>query len=141
MNVSKNRNYVWALSLMFLTLWPSSANSSADHTADQILGRWLFPSQGASVELYRHGDLYFGRVVEVSPVSRQEMGLVKDQLIMKNLTFDGRVWSGGELINPKTGNHFGVELSMRDTKTLTASVYKGFRWLRKEYVLTRPANS
>lgn len=69
------------------------------------------------------------------------MGLVKDQLIMRNLTFDGRGWSGGELINPKTGIRFGVELSMRDSRTLTASIYKGFRWLRKEYVLTRQPNS
>jgi uncharacterized protein (DUF2147 family) len=140
MNVSLIRNRFGALSLLFLSLWPITGNSSADHTADQILGRWLFPSQGSSVELYRSGDLYFGRVVDVSPVGEQQMGLVKDQLIMKNLTFDGRAWTGGELINPKTGNRFGVELSMRDSRTLTASIYKGFRWLRKEYVLTRQAN-
>jgi Uncharacterized protein conserved in bacteria (DUF2147) len=140
MNVSQNRNYVWALSLLALTLWPVTGNSSADYTADQILGHWLFPSQGASVELYRRGDLYFGRVVEVSSVSQEQMGLAKDQLIMKNLTFDGHGWSGGELINPKTGNRFGVELRMHDSRTLTASIYKGFRWLRKEYVLTRQTN-
>ena len=140
MNTSRIRNLFWALSLLVLSLLPTTGNSSSEHTADQILGRWLFPSQGSSVELYRSGDHYFGRVVDVSSVGEQQMGLVKDQLIMKNLTFDGQAWTGGELINPKTGNRFGVELSMRDSRTLTASIYKGFRWLRKEYVLTRQVN-
>ncbi|WP_080238516.1 DUF2147 domain-containing protein [Spirosoma rigui] len=140
MNVSLIRNRLGALSFLLFSFLPMTGNSSADHTADQILGRWLFPSQGSSVELYRSGDRYFGRVVDVSPVGERQMGLVKDQLIMKNLTFDGRSWTGGELINPKTGNRFGVELSMRDSRTLTASIYKGFRWLSKEYVLTRQTN-
>lgn len=135
-----NRRYRWVLSLFLFALWPVTGNSSADRTADQILGRWLFPSQGSSIELYRNGDQYFGRVVEASPLGQQQMGLVNNQLIMKNLTFDGQGWSGGELINPKTGNRFGVELRMHDSRTLTASVYKGFRWLRKEYVLTRQSN-
>jgi uncharacterized protein (DUF2147 family) len=140
MNTSLIRNGFGALSLFILCLLPIPGTSSSDRTADQILGRWLFPSQGSSVELYRSGDRYFGRVVDVSPAGERQMGLVKDQLIMKNLTFDGSAWTGGELINPKTGNRFGVELSMRDSRTLTASIYKGFRWLRKEYVLTRQTN-
>lgn len=140
MNELLNRRYGWALSLLLFALWPVTGNSSADRTADQILGRWLFPSQGSSVELYRNGDRYFGRVVEASPLGQQQMGLVNNQLIMKNLIFDGRGWSGGELINPRTGNRFGVELRMHDSRTLTASVYKGFRWLHKEYVLTRQTN-
>ena len=141
MNASQNRSYRWALSLILLTLLPLSGNSSTDRTADQILGRWLFQSQGSSVELYRNGDRYFGRVVEASPLGQQQMGLAKDQLILKNLVFNGRCWSGGELINPKNGSHFGVELHMRDSRTLTASIYKGFRWLHKDYTLTRQPNS
>lgn len=140
MNPSPNQRYFWALSLSLFALWPVTGRSSADQTADQILGRWLFPSQGSSIELYRNGNRYFGRVVEASPMGQRQMGLVNNQLIMKNLTFDGRGWSGGELINPKTGNRFGVELRMYDSRTLTASVYKGFRWLHKEYVLTRQSN-
>ena len=137
MNALLNRRHLWALSLLLLLLWPATSHSSTDRTADRILGRWLFPSQGSSVELYRSGDRYFGRVVDASPLGQQQMGLAKNQLIMKNLTFDGRGWSGGELVNPKTGSRFGVELRMSDSRTLTASIYKGFRWLRKEFVLTR----
>ena len=137
MNAFLNRRHLWALSLVLLVFLPVISHASTVRTADQILGRWLFPSQGSSVELYRNGDRYFGRVVEVSPMWQQQMGLAKNQLIMKNLTFDGRGWSGGELVNPKTGSRFGVELRMSDSRTLTASIFKGFRWLRKEFVLTR----
>lgn len=141
MNILPNRRHMWALSLLLLVVWPLVGRSSADHTADQILGRWLFPSQGSSIELYRSGDHYFGRVVEVSSTGQKQMGLAKNQLILRNLHFDGQGWSGGELINPKTGHRFGVELRMQDSRTLTASIYKGFHWLRKEYVLTRQSNS
>lgn len=140
MNALLNRSYLLALSLFIVCVLPLSGSSSADRRADQILGRWLFASQESSVELYRNGDRYFGRVVDVSPKGQQQMGLAKDQLIMRNLTFNGHGWSGGELINPKTGHQFGVELSLRDSRTLTASVYKGFRWIHKEYTLTRQTN-
>lgn len=141
MNLLLNRSHLWALGLLLFALSPATGHPLADRTADQIVGRWLFQSQGSSIELYRSGNRYFGRVVEASPVGQQQMGLAKNQLILKNLIFDGHGWSGGELVNPKTGNRFGVELRMRDSRTLTASVYKGFRWLRKEYVLTRQTNS
>jgi uncharacterized protein (DUF2147 family) len=141
MNALTNRRCYWVLSLVLFVFLPATGHSSADQTADQILGRWLFQAQGSSVELYRSGDRYFGRVVEVSPIGQQKMGLAKDQLILRNLTFNGHGWSGGELINPKTGNRFGVELTMRDSRTMTASIYKGFRWLCKEYTLTRQTNS
>lgn len=140
MNTRQNRSHLWALSLFILSVLPLTGSTPTDRRADQILGRWLFPSQESSVELYRSGDHYFGRVVEVSPKGQQQMGLAKDQLIMKNLTFNGHGWSGGELINPKTGHQFGVELRLRDSRTLTASVYKGVRWINKEFILTRQTN-
>lgn len=120
-------------------LWPIAVESSTDRTADQILGRWLFPAKGSSVEIYRHGDRYYGRVADVSPVGQHQFGLAKNKLLLSDLAFDGTGWSGGELIHPKTGNRFGVELRLRDSRTLHATVYKGFRWINKEFVLTRPA--
>ncbi len=132
-----NQSRLWVLSLFVLMLWPVSGKSSTDHSPDQILGRWLFPAKGSSIDVYRAGDRYFGRIADVSPTGQQQFGLAKNQLLIRNLAFDGSGWSGGELIHPKTGNHFDVELKMRDARTLSATVYKGCRWLHKEYVLTR----
>jgi uncharacterized protein (DUF2147 family) len=137
MSLSLRRNRLWVLSLFFLCVWPASGKSSTENTADQILGRWLFPGRGSTVELYRVGDRYFGRISEVSPTGKQQFGITKNQLLISNLIFDGSGWSGGELIHPKTGSHFNIEVKMVDSQTLTATVYKGWRWLHKEYIMTR----
>ncbi|MFD2570018.1 DUF2147 domain-containing protein [Spirosoma soli] len=137
MTLLLNRSLVVAWSLFLLVLLPVSAKAPTDRTADQILGRWLFPGRGSSVEVYRAGDRYFGRIAEVSPAGKKEYGLTKNQLLFTDLMFDGSGWSGGQLIHPKTGNSFDVEIEMRDSRTLRAVVYKGWRLLHKEFVLTR----
>lgn len=141
MILSFKQRKLWVLSLFLLCLWPDSGKSSIDRTADQILGRWRFPGRGSTIDVYRTGDRYYGRIAEVSPTGLKQFGLAKDQLLIINLTYDGKGWSGGELIHPKTGNHLDVEISLRDSKTASAIVYKGWRLLHKEYVLTRQPTS
>ena len=131
----RNQRYFWACVLLILL--PITGKSSIDRTADQILGIWEFPGRGSTVELYRTGDRYYGRIADVSPTGQERFGLTKNQLLISNLGFDGSGWSGGELIHPKTGIHFSLEVTMIDSKTLNARIYKGFRWIHKEFVLTR----
>ena len=138
MTFFRNQGRLLPLLLFALVLFPFSGQSSSDRTADQILGRWLFPAKGSSIEVYRSGDRYFGRIADVSATGQNQFGLAKNQLLISNLSFDGKNWSGGELIHPKTGTHFDIDIKMSDSQTLTATVYKGCRWVHKEFVLTRP---
>ena len=132
-----NRNTA-RLTLLFFLLLPAAGWTTADRTGDQILGKWLFPAKGSSVQIYRTGDQYFARIADVATRGVQEFGITKDKLLMKDLTFDGKTWSGGTLIHPRNGMNFDVELQLRDAKTLEARVSKGFRFIGKEFVLTRP---
>jgi len=124
--------------LLLLVLLPAVSWTSTDRTGDQILGKWLFPAKGSSVEIYRTGDQYFARIADVATLGQQQFGITKDKLLMSNLTFDGKTWSGGTLIHPRNGMSFNVELDLQDANTLNARVSKGFRWLNKEFVMTRP---
>lgn len=133
----RNRTNLWAWPLLLLLLWPARGQSFTDRRGDVILGRWLFPARGSSIEVYRAGDQYFGRIAEVGGTGQTQFGLSKNQLLIQNLTYNGSGWSGGELIHPKTGTHFDIDLTLRDAQTIRATVYKGCRWLHKEYVLTR----
>lgn len=90
------------------------------------------------MEIYRTGDQYFARIADVATRGVKEFGITKDKLLMKDLTFDGKTWSGGTLIHPRNGMNFDVELHLRDAKNLEARVSKGFRFIGKEFVLTRP---
>lgn len=141
MTLFRNQRHLWAALFVSLLLWPASGQSSTDYKGDQILGRWLFPAKGSSVEIYRSGNQYFARIADVAMAGQQQFGITKDKLLMSNLSFDGKNWSGGELIHPRTGTHFSIELELQDARTLNARVYKGLRWLNKEFTLTRPPSA
>jgi hypothetical protein len=133
-----NRSHLWAF-ILVLILWPAAGRSSSDRTGDQILGRWLFPSKGSSVDVYRTGNHYFVRVAEVDLAGQKNFGLSKDKVLISNLAFNGRVWTDGQLIHPKTGTSLDVELNMSDPQTLTVTVYKGIKLLHKKFDMTRKA--
>lgn len=119
--------------LFFLT------GAVSDQKADQLLGHWLFPSKGSGVIIYRTGTRYFARVAEVDPAGEKNFGLVKDTVLIRNLTYDGQLWSGGQLVHPKTGIRLGVEVGMNDPQSITVTVYKGIKLLRKKFIMTREA--
>jgi uncharacterized protein (DUF2147 family) len=132
MNLLINRNPLWAMWLLFLLL-----GAKADQPADQILGRWLFPSKGSSVDIYRLGNQYFARVAEVDKAGEKNYGLIKDKVLIRNLTFDGEVWSDGDLVHPKTGMTLSVEVHLNGPHTITVTVYKGIKLLHKKFIMTR----
>ena len=68
----------------------------ADQQGDQILGRWVFPSKGSSMDIYRAGNHYFARVAEVDKAGEKNYGLVKDNVIIRNLAYDGKL---GQTVN------------------------------------------
>ena len=123
--------------MLVLSIWPTTGQSSTNHSADQILGRWLFPSKGSSVDVFRSGDRYFVRVAETDSAGEENFGLAKNKILISNLTFDGQVWSGGKLIHPKTGTHLDVELRLTDSQTITVLVYKTLKVFNKKFVMTR----
>ncbi len=128
---------LWLLSLLLLCAWPVPSESSTDRSADQIVGRWLFPSKGSSVDIFRSEGRYFVRVAETDSAGRTNFGLVKDSILISKLTFDGQTWSGGELIHPKTGMHLDVELRMNAPHSITVVVFKGLKFIGKKFVMTR----
>ena len=127
-----NRYRVW--SLLLLLLLPAART---DHPADQLIGRWQFPSKGSSVDIYRQGGLYFARVAEVDQAGEQNFGLVKDSVLIRNLRYDGEAWSGGRLTHPKTGIPLSVEVQMPKPNTITVIVYKGIKLLHRKFMMTR----
>lgn len=108
-----------------------------DPPGDQILGRWLFPSQGSSVNIYRQGNRYFVRVAEVDQAGEKNYGLVKDSVLIRDLGYNGADWTGGRLTHPKTGMSLSVEVHLQEPRAMTVTIYKGIKLLRKTFVMTR----
>ncbi|GAB3559906.1 hypothetical protein GCM10027577_53240 [Spirosoma fluminis] len=108
-----------------------------DSQADQIIGRWLFPSRGSSVDIFRKGDLYFVRVAEVDQAGEENFGLVKGAILIRDLHYDGEVWTGGQLIHPKTGMHLSAEVHMKESGTINVTIYKGIKLFHRKFTMTK----
>lgn len=134
MNLFLRRNLAWIALVLCLLL-----GASTDPQADRILGHWLFPTKGSSVTIYRVGQQYFARVTEVDPAGEQNYGLVKETVLIRDLSYDGQGWSGGQLVHPKTGIHLSVEVAMVNSQEITVTVYKGLKLLRRRFNMTRKA--
>ncbi|GAB4017160.1 hypothetical protein GCM10028773_12470 [Spirosoma koreense] len=89
--------------------------------------------------IYRQAGLYFARVAEVDQAGKQNFGLVKDSLLIRNLRYDGQLWSDGRLTHPKTGIALRVEVEMDQPNAITVTVYKGFKFLNRKFIMTRQA--
>lgn len=132
MSVYLRRNPLWTVLLLFFLLAAKS-----DQQADRIVGHWMFPSRGSSVTIYRTGNRYFARTAEVDKAGEKNFGLVKDTILIRNLRYDGEVWSDGQLVHPKTGISLSVEVAMTDPQEITVTVYKGIKLLHRKFVMTR----
>ncbi|QIP18075.1 DUF2147 domain-containing protein [Spirosoma aureum] len=125
------------IKLLFLVTALLLAGARADQPADQLLGRWQFPAGGSSVDIYRQAGLYFARVAQVDQAGKQNFGLVKDSLLIRNLHYDGQLWAGGRLMHPKTGIALRVEVEMLQPDAINVTVYKGFKFLNRQFIMTR----
>lgn len=136
--MTRSRSFGGFLACLFLLVfWPLPGRSSIDQAGDRILGLWLFPTKGSSVDIIKSGDRYFARVVEADEAGQENFGLVKNKVLISNLTYNGHLWSGGELVHPKTGIHLTVEMWLNDSQSLTVMVFKGFKCFHKKFVMTR----
>lgn len=126
------RYRAWSLLWLLMLL-----AAKADQPADQLIGRWQFPTKGSSVDIYRQGGLYFARVAEVDQAGEQNYGLVKNSVLIHSLHYDGAVWSKGRLVHPKTGIPLSVEVQMPEPNTINVIVYKGIKLFHRQFTMTR----
>ena len=124
------------LQFSFLLLFPllSPLTFSQDRDRDGILGAWLTAGGESKVEIYRCDSVtYCGKIIwlrdplkEGNPViddknpedslkSRPVLGLQ----ILRGFTYAGdRVWSGGKIYDPKSGNDYSAKMTLVDDQNL-----------------------
>lgn len=125
------------IKLLVLVIPFCLVGARADQPADQLLGRWQFPAGESSVDIYRQAGRYFARVAQVDQAGKQNFGLVKDSLLIRSLRYDGQSWADGRLIHPKTGIALRVEVQMLQPDAINVTVYKGFKFLNRQFIMTR----
>ena len=112
---------------------------SQDSDRERILGTWLTAGGESKVEIYRCDSVTFcGKIIwlrdplkEGKPVtddknpedslkSRPVLGLQ----ILRGFTYAGdRLWSGGKIYDPKSGNDYSAKITLVDEQNLDLRGY------------------
>ena len=138
--------------LLILLLTPLTF--SQDRDTGGILGQWLTAGGESRVEVYRcDSTTYCGKIVwlrdplkdgkpviddknpEDSLKSRPVLGLQ----ILRGFTYAGdRLWSGGKIYDPKSGNDYSAKMTLVDEQNLDLRGYVVIPLFGRTEKWTRP---
>ena len=127
---------------------------SQDSDRERILGTWLTAGGESKVEIYRCDSVTFcGKIIwlrdplkEGKPVtddknpedslkSRPVLGLQ----ILRGFTYAGdRLWSGGKIYDPKSGNDYSAKITLVDEQNLDLRGYVVIPLFGRTEKWTRP---
>jgi uncharacterized protein (DUF2147 family) len=119
--------------LIALPLYPAAAPDP-----DAIIGTWVVAEKDAHIEIYRQGDVYFGRISwlrgqdggkpsgagpapEAMMHETPRVGLI----IVRNFRFDGKAWKAGTLYDPTDGKSYRGIITLPGKDELHVRGYLG----------------
>ena len=132
---------------LLLFIMPAMVTPPFEHApeADGILGIWFTRDGKSRVEVYKCGEYYCGKIVELTAVAFQEeeIGDVPEGAeldrnnpdpelrqrpllgleFMKRFSFKGNRWSGGTIYDPEKGKTYKGKLTMKPDGSLRVRGY------------------
>ena len=106
-----------------------------------MLGRWINKDdkdgkKKSVIEIYYKNGFIYGKVVELlkdattsvcnnCPGEKAGKSLIQMDILW-NMKPDGNEWSGGQIVDPKTGKIYSCILSLEDPRHLKVRGYIGF---------------
>jgi len=149
------RNLTIIFALIGFLAYPFVNVQAQDVKGDDILGVWLNEDKDAHVDIYKEGDVYFGKIIwldepneengepklddeneDESLRTRPVMGL----LLLRDFVFDEDEWEDGRVYDPKNGKDYKcyMEFPDEDDKdNLKVRGYIGFSLLGRTTYWTR----
>lgn len=125
----------------------------AQSGADIILGQWFTEEDKATVEIYKEGNKYFGKIValkeplrngkpkldEKNPKPEQRTNPIIGLRFMWNFTYDDDdEWVGGTIYDAESGKEYSCKMYYQKDKTLKVRGYiLGMPFLGRSQVWTR----
>jgi len=141
--------------MIFTAMLFAVANVNAqEFQPDDILGVWLNEDEDAHIEIYKEGDLYFGKIIWLKFPIDEETGKPKldkhnpdpelqkrPSLGIKLLTdfeWDGdNEWDEGDIYDPKSGKTYSCYIIMKEYDLLKIRGYIGISLIGKTTYWTR----
>lgn len=123
--------------------------------ADKILGIWYNEPKDAKIEVYKKGDLYFGKIIWLKNNANDMGGSPRQDLknpdpkkqqrpivginIVTDLKWDSEdeEWNDGEIYDPRSGNTYSVYAQLESENKLFLKGYIGFSLIGRSTYWTR----
>ncbi|MFN6944558.1 MAG: DUF2147 domain-containing protein [Cytophagaceae bacterium] len=115
--------------------------------ADDVVGLWKVGSGKAIVEVYRHNNMYYGKIVWLekplnrsgephkdvnNPNPKLRDNPVVGLIGLRDFKYIGNhTWDHGKIYNPDSGKEYKSVMRMKDINTLDVRGYIGVRWVGK----------
>jgi len=142
------------LMIMAAGIFGSTNLMAQDYQPDDILGVWLNEDEDAHIEIYKEGDLYFGKIIWLKFPIDDETGKPKldkhnpDPELQKrpslgirlltDFEWDGdNEWDEGDIYDPKSGKTYSCYIIMEDINRLKIRGYIGISLIGKTTYWTR----
>ena len=134
-------------------IFGSFQGQAQEFGADDILGIWLNEDKDAHIEVYKEGDIYFGKIIWLKDPNEEDTGLPKlddenpDEelqkrpimglLLLKDFVFDEDEWNDGTIYDPNNGKTYSCYMRMDSMDYLRIRGFIGISLLGRTTYWTR----
>ena len=100
--------------------------------ADDVKGAWLSEKKDVKVEIYQHGEKFYGRIIwgkdlyegdgktlkkdQKNPDEKLRERTMLNMVIFSGYTFQDGEWTGGEIYDPKSGKTYKSKMKISSGK-------------------------
>jgi len=119
---------------------------------DQIIGVWTTGNAKSQVQIYKKGDMFYGKIIKLKDPLNAE-GKPKTDIhnpdvtkrgqpligmnVLWEMKFDEDEWNGGHVYNAEDGKEYKCLMRLKDAKILEVRGFVGFSLLGKSQTWTR----
>ncbi|MCU0430245.1 MAG: DUF2147 domain-containing protein [Cytophagaceae bacterium] len=133
----------WIVSFSFLAVM-LAFSSFTKVSGDEVLGVYWSPKKDAKIEIYKKGNLYFGKIawaqVPKKDVNNPEPSLRNRDVVgltfLTNLRFDEDEYVDGKAYDPDSGNTYSCKMWL-EGKNLRLKGYLGISLIGRSELLER----
>ena len=150
-----------SLHVLVVVLCVACGSTAAASEADRLVGRWLTKGDDATIEIYRDGQQYHGRIIAISeplypeghssgragqpktdvnnPDPQKRNQTIVGLALLRGFEYVGdNRWENGKIYNPRDGDDYNCEITLNEDGTLGVRGYVGIPLLGSTQVW-RPA--
>jgi uncharacterized protein (DUF2147 family) len=131
-----------------------SFNSVAKaQSADDVTGKWQSAHGNGKIQIYKRGDLYFGKIIWLkepndqsgkpkldieNPSKEAQSNPVVGLEVLKGFIYKGDgLWTNGKIYDPKSGNTYNGQMNLNEPNKLNIRSFFGLSILGRTETWSR----